>query len=361
MPVRQMVFFNFQMTGSPIAKHTLAMSYCQIFRPSGLAVFLWSLSVINTGAEPISAGSEPRARFAHPTFEQTAESERRRIVFFTDDGAHGWMQHEHTAGAILFAKRLCALLPATEAVVLRDQFPDAAMLARASSVVLFCSGSETHPLNDAAKRASMETAMAAGTGLVALHWALEAGTAEANTFLKSHLGGYFELDYSVNPMWKADIKSFTEHPVTRGLSPYTIYDEFYFNMRFPDVPGTRTVLAEAIPPKKVILLPEDGPRSNNPVVRASLGKSQALAWAFDRPAGGRSFGFTGGHFHWDWKDDQQRRLLLNAIAWTAKADIPATGLIDETPSDAELMENQDSSPTPGWKPMPGQPPLDTTP
>lgn len=326
---------------------------------------LLCLTLASHGQPAAPAGSPQPAKltfpasFTHPDEAKSPAENRKTIVFLTDDGAHGWMQHENTAGAILFAKRLAKAYPECEAIVLRDSFPDAALLARASSFVLFCSGTDKHPLNDPTRLAAMTKACQAGAGLVVLHWALEAGTPEGTAFLNTTLGGSFELDWSVNPMWKGDFKTIPPHDITRGVQPFSIYDEFYFNMRFPDVPGTRVPLLEAIPPKKVILLPEDGPRSNNPTVRASLGKPQVTAWAFLRPGGGRSFGFTGGHFHWDWKHDDFRRVLLNGLAWSAGLTIPANGVGDTQPDDKELLENMDSPPAPGWKPMPGQPGMDT--
>lgn len=301
------------------------------------------------------------AVFTHPDTAKSPAATRKTIVFLTDDGAHGWMQHENTAGAVLFAKRLARAYPECEAIVLRDSFPDAALLERAACFVLFCSGTDRHPLNDPARLDAMTKACKAGAGLVALHWALEAGTPAATAFLNETLGGSFEVNWSVNPMWKGDFTAIPPHEITRGVKPFSIYDEFYFNMRFPEVAGTRIPLLEAIPPKKVILMPEDGPRTNNPAVRGSLGKPHVTAWAYLRPGGGRAFGFTGGHFHWDWKHDDFRRVLLNGLAWSAGLNVPETGVIDTTPDDKELLENQDSPPLPGWQPMPGQPGMDMAP
>jgi type 1 glutamine amidotransferase len=50
-----------------------------------------------------------------------------------------------------------------------------------------------------------------------------------------------------------------------------------------------------------------------------------MAWAFARPGGGRSFGFTGGHFHRNWANDDFRRLVVNAILWCAKEEVPEGG------------------------------------
>jgi type 1 glutamine amidotransferase len=73
----------------------------------------------------------------------------------------------------------------------------------------------------------------------------------------------------------------------------------------------------------------------------SAGKKQHVAWAYERPDGGRGFGFTGGHFHQNWQQDDFRKTVLNAIVWTAKGDVPVDGVPSRTPSDAELELNQD--------------------
>jgi hypothetical protein len=88
---------------------------------------------------------------------------------------------------------------------------------------------------------------------------------------------------------------------------------------------------------------EDGPHSGNPHVRKALenGEEQHMAWAFDRPNGGRSFGFTGGHFHRNWQNDNFRTLVLNAIVWTAKLDVPEGGVPSKTPTDEEMKANLD--------------------
>ena len=51
-----------------------------------------------------------------------------------------------------------------------------------------------------------------------------------------------------------------------------------------------------------------------------------MAWAVERKDGGRGFGFTGGHFYANWWLPDFRRLVLNAIAWTAKIEVPAAGV-----------------------------------
>ena len=51
-----------------------------------------------------------------------------------------------------------------------------------------------------------------------------------------------------------------------------------------------------------------------------------MAWAVERKDGGRGFGFTGGHFHDNWGNDDFRKTILNALVWVAKGDVPANGV-----------------------------------
>lgn len=65
-----------------------------------------------------------------------------------------------------------------------------------------------------------------------------------------------------------------------------------------------------------------------------------MAWAAERDDGGRGFGFTGAHFHRNWGNDDFRKLVLNAILWTAKAEVPAKGVQSKV-SEEDLKKNLD--------------------
>ena len=70
-----------------------------------------------------------------------------------------------------------------------------------------------------------------------------------------------------------------------------------------------------------------------------------------REDGGRGFGFTGGHFHWNWGNNQFRKLVLNAILWTAKGNVPNKGISSKPLSVEELMANQDEKPKDNFNPV----------
>ena len=64
-----------------------------------------------------------------------------------------------------------------------------------------------------------------------------------------------------------------------------------------------------------------------------------VCWVCQRPDGGRGFGFTGAHCHWNWACDSFRTVVLNGIVWTAGLDVPAGGVPSKTPSYEDLLLN----------------------
>jgi len=115
-------------------------------------------------------------------------------------------------------------------------------------------------------------------------------------------------------------------------------------MRFvPEQRGVTPILV-AIPDASTTSRP-DGHHSGNPHVRASVarGEPHTVAWAYERPGGGRGFGFTGGHFHQNWGHEDLRRLVLNAIVWLARVEVPAQGVQSEITA-GDLLRNLDPKP-----------------
>jgi hypothetical protein len=66
-----------------------------------------------------------------------------------------------------------------------------------------------------------------------------------------------------------------------------------------------------------------------------------VMWAIERPGGRRGFGFTGGHWHYNWAHDDFRKVVLNALVWVAGLDVPPDGVPSKTTSIDELEANQD--------------------
>ena len=183
--------------------------------------------------------------------------------------------------------------------------------------------------------------MKKGVGLVCIHYAVEPTIEKGEKEFLDWMGGCFEINWSVNPHWNADFKSFPVHPITRGVKPFTINDEWYFHMRFREGMKGVTPILSAIPPESTMNR-RDGEHEGNPAVRDAVhrGEPQHMAWACERADGGRGFGFTGAHYHKNFGDENFRRIVLNAILWTAKMDVPAGG-VQSAVTEEELQANLD--------------------
>jgi type 1 glutamine amidotransferase len=78
-------------------------------------------------------------------------------------------------------------------------------------------------------------------------------------------------------------------------------------------------------------------------IKAASGRPETMMWTFERADGGRGFGFTGGHKHKNWGDDNFRKVMLNGLLWIAKAEVPADGVQSHV-SEEDLKQNLDSKP-----------------
>jgi len=125
-------------------------------------------------------------------------------------------------------------------------------------------------------------------------------------------------------------------------------------MRFRDGMKDVLPLLSAVPPESTMKR-GDGSHSGNPAVREAVkkGEPQHVMWVATRDGGGRGFGFTGGHNHLGWGNADQRKLVLNAILWIAKAPVPANG-VESTVTQEELMANLDPKTPPKPKVQPAK-------
>ncbi len=271
----------------------------------------------------------------------------KKIVLVAGRPSHGPGDHEHNAGCRLLAK--CLDSAARDhgmkllTTVYQNGWPaDPSAFENADVVVWYSDGGTGHDLHQRGRE--FEKVIDRGTGLVLLHYAVEVPAGESGDRFLKWIGGYFEPHWSVNPHWRANFESLPDHPVARGVKPFELNDEWYYHMRFvPEMKGVTPILT-ALPPAESLSRP-DGPHSGNPHVRKAVLEDktpQHVGWAYEREAGkGRGFGFTGGHFHHCWQDDNFRKVILNAIAWTAQLEVPADGVPSATPSDEGMKENLD--------------------
>ena len=247
-----------------------------------------------------------------------------RILFIAAKGGHGGRgSHEFHVGANYLARRINQVYPQAHAVVYTDDAWPEACADQDAIVVL---------LNHAGRAASdrrIADAIARKAGFMAIHYGVEVDKGPQGDAYLDWIGGYFEKFWSVNPHWKPDIRVQASHPTARGVQPFSVNDEWYYHMRFREGMQGVTPILSAVAPLSSIRSPEKpSSHGGNPdVLRAvQAGEPQHLAWAYDRPDGGRGFGFTGYHTFANLGNDEFRTVLLNGVAWVAKLDIPPDGV-----------------------------------
>lgn len=266
----------------------------------------------------------------------------KKVAMIAGTPSHGYGSHEHKAGCMLLADALNNSNLNIEATVYTNGWPqDDSALDYADSIVVYCDGGGRHPFNDHLDR--LEQIQKRGVGMVCIHYGVEVPIGPSGDAFRKWTGGYFETNWSVNPHWDASFDSFPSHPITRGVKPFTINDEWYYHMRFAEESEMVTPILTDLPPEST-LTRKDGAHSNNKFVREAVlerKEPQHVAWARTRLDGGRGFGFTGGHYHWNWGNRDFRTLVLNAIAWTAHADVPDAGVPSKDVTLDDLLANQD--------------------
>jgi type 1 glutamine amidotransferase len=280
----------------------------------------------------------------------SASAADKKIVLIAGGPSHGPAEHEYRAGSLLFQKCLSGTPGVTVTVVSNDWPRDAGSFDGADAVVMFCTGGAGHPLLNDNRLAKLEAVLKKGVGFGTMHYGVEIPEHKGGAEFLRWQGGYFLTNWSVNPTWEANFTRLPNHPIARGVKPFKIRDEWYYHMKFVDgMTGVTPILA-AIPPDRTRGQPgANDSHGGNPEVQQHQGESETVVWAYDRPDGGRGFGFTGAHFHKNWGDENFRKVALNAILWIAKADVPPNG-VESTVTPEELQQNLD--PKGGNKPRP---------
>ena len=217
--------------------------------------------------------------------------------------------HEYMAGARVL-KALLAHRQDLRTTIAQADEPWAdgpALIAKADGIVMFLNEGGRF-IQDDPKRAKACAAFAKrGGGLVVYHWGMGAKKVEhvgpfLNLFGGCHGGP--DRKYTVVKEAKFMVAS-PKHPVMSGIKPFELpFEEFYYKLKVPKSPKRWT-----------------------PLVRVPIeGSVETVGWAWERPDGGRSFGFSGLHFHVNWRHKQYRRLIAQAALWTLNLPVPKGGL-----------------------------------
>jgi type 1 glutamine amidotransferase len=256
----------------------------------------------------------------------------KKIVLVAGTPSHGPGDHEFNAGSLLLKKCLDQAAPQVVSAVYLNGWPkDPTAFDNADSILLYMDGGNGHPVVQRSRLAELDELMKRGVGLCCAHYAVEVPKEKGGPDFLKWIGGYYETGFSINPHWVGDFKEIPQHPVTSGVKPFQIKDEWYYNIRFPEKQEGLTPLLIAQPP-------DEGRRT--PAAKERAGKPEIVAWVYEREGNGRGFGFTGGHFHKNWGNENFRKLVLNALLWTAHADVPTSG-VESSVTDEDLAQNLD--------------------
>jgi type 1 glutamine amidotransferase len=269
----------------------------------------------------------------------SASAADKKIVLIAGSPSHGHLEHEHRAGCLLFQKCL-ASVPGVNVTVVSNGWPkDEKVLEGADAVVVFCTGGNGHLLTKPERRQKMEEVLKNGAGFGTMHYGVEIPEKQGGQEFLRWQGGYFLTNWSVNPHWTADFTNLPNHEITRGVKPFKIRDEWYYHMKFADS-GVTPILS-AIPPENTRGRPgANSTHGGNPEVQQRKGQAETVVWAYERPNGGRGFGFTGAHEHRNWADENFRKVALNAILWIAKVPVPPNG-VESVVTQEDIMANLD--------------------
>jgi type 1 glutamine amidotransferase len=271
----------------------------------------------------------------------TGLAAQKHLLMLAGSPSHGYLEHEYRAGCLLLQSCL-ANTPELKITVVSNNWPaDESVFRGVDAVFMFCTGGAAHPANHPGRLKTLEALMEKGVGFGTCHYGVEVPDNAAGTAFLKWQGGYFATNWSVNPHWTASFEKFPSHPVTRGVKPFKINDEWYYHMRFVDDMKGVTPILSAVPPDKSRGRPGiNDPHGGNPHVQARMGQAEHVMWCYERPGGGRGFGFTGAHFHKNWEDENYRKVMLNALLWLSQLDVPTGGVASQL-SAGQILENLD--------------------
>jgi len=275
--------------------------------------------------------------FVISSCERMPETKTRKVAFIAGKPTHGEGTHEWDKDARFLKQCLenATHIEPLEIAIHYNGWPEnPADLDDADAIVFLTDGNKLHPLIEPDRLAKIHELAKRGVGLAFLHFSVEPPQGKEEDF-KQWMGGCYERGYSQNPINTVAVMPVkNDHPITRGCGGYVAEDEWYFDIRLRSDD-------ERVVPLMTGNLPPYDPRE------------KVLAWATTRDDGGRGFGFSGGHYHENWHMEPFRTMILNAILWVAKADVPAGGAASAKPwrfvSIPDFLNVDVTYPQPGWE------------
>lgn len=275
-------------------------------------------------------------------FAETSATDQnpRQLVLVAGGPSHATGEHEHRAGVMLMEQCL-ADISEVEVKTVFDGWPESEdVFEEADAVYMFLDGGGNHPIVQEDRLEFIQQYIDEGMSIGMMHYGVEVPEDNGGEQFKDWIGGYYESDYSVNPIWEAEFNNLPNHPISRGVEPFSVEDEWYFNIRFRKDKVGVTPLLVSTPSDEVREGPYVHPPGPYDHILEQKGEAEIMSWVVERKDGGRGFGFTGGHFHDNWGNNDFRTFVMNALVWLSGGQTPDEGVQCEI-TEEDLQKNLD--------------------
>ena len=264
----------------------------------------------------------------------------KKIILIAGKPSHPPGMHEFRAGSLLLQQCLAGV-KGVSVTVYSNGWPNVEnAFEGVNAVVIYADGGGGHPAVQKDHKEILGALAKKGVGLGFMHYGVEVLATNGGPEFLQWIGGHYEHMYSCNPMWSPDYQTFPKHAVANGVKPFSNRDEWYFNMRWTQDDKMLTPILVAKPSDDVRNGPYVYPKGPYPHIVAASGREETMMWTYERKGGGRGFGFVGGHTHANWGDENQRKVVLNAMLWIAKVRVPKNG-VASTVTPEQLAANFD--------------------
>jgi type 1 glutamine amidotransferase len=232
-----------------------------------------------------------------------AGSKKKLLLVGTGPDEHPAETHEYMAGLRVLAR---CLEPVSEIEVTTIRADGAwkegpELMERADGVVLFLTEGAKWVQSDPKRYEALTKLAKHGGGISVIHWAMgtrEAGPVEDFVKLTGGCHGGPDRKHGVFETTAEAVDP--KHAITARIDTFKVKDEFYYRLKFVQPDGAVT-----------------------PLLRVTIdGKKESVAWCWERPDKGRTFGFSGLHFHANWRLSEYRRLVTQGVLWTMRVNVP---------------------------------------
>jgi trehalose utilization protein len=251
--------------------------------------------------------AEPQAKNDPPVEQAPADPKAPKVVLIAGSNFYKPGEHEYVAGCAVLVDLLKQ--NGVAPVLALDWPKKPETLKDAKAVVFFFDGAEKHQAIKGDRVTKIQKLMDDKVGLVQLHQTADYPK-DFGDKARAWAGGAWEKGTGQRAHWVTEFTTFPDHPICRGVKAFKIDDGWLYQNRF--VPGMKGVTP---------LLRTWNPKAAN---KPTAGQD-VVAWAYDRPGGGRSFTFTGAHLHASFAQEGYRRMLVNGILWASGIEVPKEG------------------------------------